>query len=245
MNLKAIVLAAGKGTRLQDSEGDAPKVMRKVCGKPMLWYVLDALAFIDKKDTIVVVGYKKEDVIDCFKGYVFAEQTEQLGTGHAVMAAQAELSGFDGAALVCYGDMPLVKRDTYEALLQAHFRDDNDCTILTGESSLKLPFGRIVRDAGGGFVKVVEDRDCNPDELSITELNTGVYVFRAPMLLEALKEIRTDNAQGEYYITDAPAIMRAKGAKIGAFKRAMGDEIIGVNTLDQLAQVEKIISQVQ
>ena len=243
MKLKAVVLAAGKGTRLQESESDAPKVMRKVCGKPMLWYVLDALSFIEKKDVIIVVGYKKEEILDGFGGYAFAVQSEQLGTGHAVMAAQAELLGFDGAVLVCYGDMPLLMRDTYEALLRAHVQQDNDCTILTGESALPLPFGRIVRDEKGGFLRVVEDKDCCPDELKITELNTGVYIFRAPMLLEALKELRTDNAQGEYYITDVPAIMRASGAKVGAFKRELGEGMIGVNTLEQLTQVEDIISR--
>jgi len=241
--IKAVVLAAGKGTRLQESESDAPKVMRQVCGRPMLVYVLDALSFIEKNDVIIVVGYKKEAITDSFRGYAYAEQTEQLGTGHAVMAAQAELFGFDGAVLVCYGDMPLIKRSTYEDLLHEHFTLNNDCTVLTGESSLSLPFGRIVRETGGGFVRVVEERDCSPEELEITELNTGVYVFRAPMLLEALKKINTDNAQGEYYITDAPAIMRSGGAKVGAYKRTIGDEILGVNTLEQLMYVEKVLSQ--
>ena len=239
--IKAVVLAAGKGTRLQENGEDAPKVMRQVCGKPMLWYVLDALKFIAKSDVILVVGYKKEVITDSFAGYTFTEQTEQLGTGHAVMAAQTELIGYNGAVLVCYGDMPLIKQDTYESLLHTHFEQDNDCTILTGVSDLPLPYGRIVRDADGGFVEVVEERDCSPDELQITELNTGVYVFRAPLLLKALSEIKTDNAQGEYYLTDVPAIMRADGAKVAAFNRAVGDEIIGVNTREQLAMAESIL----
>jgi len=128
--------------------------------------------------------------------------------------------------------------------LDTHFQNGNDCTILTGESAVPLSFGRIVRDSNGGFSRVVEEKDCSPDELGITELNTGVYVFRAPLLFEALKEVKTDNAQGEYYITDVPAIMLAGGAKVGAFKRAAGDEIIGVNTLDQLLQVEELLIQV-
>jgi len=243
--LKAIVLAAGKGTRLQENGEDAPKVMRQIGGKPMLWYVLDALKFIAKSDVIIVVGYKKEVITDRFAGYIFAEQIEQLGTGHAVMAAQTELAGYNGAVLVCYGDMPLVKQDTYESLICTHFKQDNDCTILTGESRLRLPYGRIVRDTAGRFVKVVEEKDCSPDELKITELNTGVYVFRAPMLLKALGEIKTDNAQGEYYITDAPAIMLAGGAKIALFNRAADDEIIGVNTPEQLAMAAAILDPAQ
>jgi len=241
--LKAVVLAAGKGTRLQDGDGDAPKVMRLACGKPLLRYVLDALSFVEKKDVIIVVGYKKEEVENCFGGYAFAEQKEQLGTGHAVMAAEAGLSGFGGAVLVCYGDMPAIKGATYEALLRTHFEQGNDCTVLTGETTLALPFGRIVRDALGGFARVVEERDCTPDELAITEMNTGVYVFRAPLLFGALGELRNDNSQGEYYLTDVPAIMLGAGGRIGLLKRDLGDEILGVNTPGQLAQAEGILAK--
>ena len=241
MRLMAVVLAAGKGTRLQSGDGDAPKVMRLACGRPLIWYVLDALSFIDKTDITVVVGYKKEDVISSFEGYSYAVQVEQLGTGHAVMAAREALEGFDGAVLVCYGDMPVVRRDTYEALVRAHFEQGNDCTILTGTSSLALPYGRVLRDADGGFLHVVEDRDCTPEQRGITELNSGVYVFRSAPLLDALKSLKNDNFQGEYYLTDAPAILRENGAKVGLLKRDLGDEIIGVNTLDQLAQVEGIL----
>ena len=254
--LKAVVLAAGKGTRLQTGDGDAPKVMRLACGKPLLYHVLDALSFIDKNDIVIVVGYKREEVIGYFGSHIrggasvsapcykFAEQLEQLGTGHAVMAAQPELAGFDGAVLVCYGDMPAVRRDTYEALILAHHEQGNDCTILTGESSDQMSYGRIVRDENGGFLHVVEAGDCTPEQLGITELNSGVYVFRSRMLLDALRELRNDNTQGEYYLTDVPAIMRANGAKVGICKRDLGDEIIGVNTLPQLAQVERILGAV-
>ena len=243
VKIKAVVLAAGKGTRMQDEASDAPKVMRQVCGKPMIWYVLDALSFIDKRDIIIVVGYKKEDVIACFGGYTFAVQEEQLGTGHATMAAQAELAGFDGAVLICCGDMPLIMHETYESLLREHLRQENDCTILTSETTRLLPFGRIVRDEKGGFSNIVEDKDCTQDQLRITELNTGLYVFSAQLLLTSLKELKAENAQGEYYLTDIPAIMRATGAKVGTFKQSLDDGIIGVNTLEQLVQVEGIIKQ--
>jgi len=241
MKTKAVVLAAGKGTRLHTDEIDAPKVMREACGKPLLWYVLDSLAFIDKKDIILVVGYKKENVMDGFPEYPYAVQMEQLGTGHAVMAASEELENHDGALLVCYGDMPAIKREVYQQLLQTHFDEGNDCTLLTGESTLEMSFGRIVRDENGSFLRVVEEKDCTPEQLKITELNTGVYVFDTPLLLSALKELRNDNAQGEYYITDVPEIMREKKAKIGILKRNLGDDIIGVNTVEQLKMVEEIL----
>jgi len=238
---KAVVLAAGKGTRLHGEDSDAPKVMRELCGRPMLSYVLDSLSFIAKEDIIIVVGYGKDEVICRFSGYTFAEQAVQLGTGHAVMAAREQLSGFSGSAVVCYGDMPVVRRGTYEELLREHLRLENDCTILTGETSLPLAFGRIIRDGLDRFQRVVEDRDCTPSERMITELNTGVYAFRVPPLLGALGQLGSDNAQGEYYLTDVPAIMLAGGERVGILKRGLGDEILGVNTPEELAQAEEIL----
>ena len=242
-NMKAIVLAAGKGTRMQTSDNDAPKVMREVCGKPLLSYVLDALSFISSKDTIIVVGYMKELVIDYFSEYVFAEQIEQLGTGHAVLSAKKEISDFTGSVLVCCGDMPAVKRSTYETLAREHFISGNDCTILTGESSIQLPYGRIIRDTNNDFVCVVEERDCSPDQLAITELNSGVYVFKAQSLYEAIDSLKRDNSQSEYYLTDVPAIMIDNGRSVGICKMNLGDEIIGVNTLQQLVMVEGIFQK--
>ena len=242
-SIKAVVLAAGKGTRIQTENIDLPKVMRTVRGKPLLHYVLDALSFIPNEDIILAVGYRKEDVIAYFHDYTFAEQVEQLGTGHAVMSASAELSSFDGGVLVCCGDMPLLTRETYTALAGAHLNAGNDCTILSSSFDTPLPYGRIVRDESGGFLKIVEEKDCTPDERLITELNSGVYIFDAKKLLPALSELKSDNAQSEYYITDIPAILLEQGAKIGILKRNLGDEIVGVNTVEQLEQVEEILSK--
>ena len=239
--VKAVVLAAGKGTRLMSEDSDVPKVMRLASGEPLLRYVLDALSFIERKDIIIVVGYKKDEITDYFRDYSYAEQTVQLGTGHAVLAASDMLRGFGGAVLVCYGDMPLIRQDTYLSLIGVHFEQGNDCTLLTGESTVRLPFGRIIRDGNGEFVSVVEESDCTREQLAITELNSGVYVFRAPLLLDALLSIKPDNAQGEYYLTDVPAIMRGNGAKVGIHRRDLGNEIIGVNTSEQLKQAEGII----
>ena len=240
--IKAVVLAAGKGTRLQAHDNDAPKVMREACGKPLLWYVLGALSFLEKKDIVIVVGYKKDEVINAFGDYTFAVQAEQLGTGHAVMAAAPRLQGFEGSILVCYGDMPIIKRETYEALINAHLEQKSDCTILTAEASFPT-YGRVVRDQDGSFLEIVEERDCTPEQLEITELNSGVYLFRAAVLFDALGEIKNENSQGEFYLTDVPAILRGKGGNIGLLKRDLGDELLGVNTAAQLEQVEKIMNQ--
>ncbi|MCF0121238.1 MAG: NTP transferase domain-containing protein [Oscillospiraceae bacterium] len=241
--LYAVILAAGKGTRLRTEGCDLPKVMRVACGRPLLSYVTEALSFIPKEDMTVVVGYKREKVVEAFEGYRFAVQEEQLGTGHAVACALEQSELTDGAVLVCCGDMPLISAETYEALVRTHFDEGNSCTFLTGTSDIPLPYGRVKRDADGKFLCIVEDRDCSEEEKKIEELNSGVYVFDAAMLGRALKELRNDNVQGEYYLTDAPAIMTKLGGTIGICRRELGFEIIGVNSIEQLNQVEEILSR--
>lgn len=239
--VKAIVLAAGKGSRMKSDDAEMPKVMRRVCGLPLLSHVLGELSFFEKSDIILVVGYKRELVIDAYKEYVHAVQEQQLGTGHAVMAAEAELRGFSGAVLICYGDMPLLKQNTYKALIDFHFEANNHCSILSGTTDKPLAYGRIVRDDNGNFQKVVEDKDCNLEQKRISELNSGVYVFDSQMLFEVLSTVESNNSQGEYYLTDAPAIMLKRGAKVGLLKRELGEEIIGVNNEDELAYIEDLI----
>jgi UDP-N-acetylglucosamine diphosphorylase/glucosamine-1-phosphate N-acetyltransferase len=239
--IKIVILAAGKGKRLQTEDSDAPKVMRLACGKPLLEHVINALSFVPKEDIIIVVGYKREQVIEYFGEYTYAYQTEQLGTGHAVMSAADELSGFDGSVLICYGDMPAVRAETYKSFVQEHFKQGNDCTFLTGESSIPLAYGRILRDENGEFITIVEDMDCTPEQLEIKELNPGVYIFRTQVLLKALEQINNNNAQGEYYLTDVPEIMRKMGLKVGIFKKDLDGQILGVNTLEDLKLVEDIL----
>ncbi len=240
-SIKAVILAAGKGTRLQTEGSTLPKVMRLAAGKPLLGHVLTALDFIPAKDCVIVVGYQKESVMEAFPNYIFAEQTQQLGTGHAVMAAFSKLEGYNGSLLICCGDMPLIKRETYLALIEAHKTSDNDCTILSGSSELDLPYGRILRDESGNFVGMVEEKDATDEQKKIRELNSGVYVFNADLLRGVLSELKSDNAQGEYYLTDAPLLLQKKGHKIGVCFRELGCEIIGVNTLEQLKQTEELL----
>ncbi len=239
--IKAVVLAAGKGTRLHSETSDLPKVMRLANGKPLISYVLSAIDFISKPDITIVVGYKKEAVLSAFTGYGFAEQKEQLGTGHAVMAAAPALGNFDGSVLVCCGDMPLIKKATFLELFDTHVREGNDCTILSGTSDEPLDYGRIVRDASGAFLRLVEHKDCSEDERKIRELNSGVYMFKAPLLLGALGKLRCDNSQREYYLTDVPGIIKTEGGKVGVCLRHMGSELLGVNTPEQLELVESLL----
>ena len=236
---KAIVLAAGKGTRLQTEGITLPKVMREACGKPLLYYVLQNLSFLPREDTVLVVGYHREDVLKVFGDYPYAVQEPQLGTGHAVAVASEFFSGYDGPVLICYGDMPLLKRSTYESLLETHEKEGNACTLLTGTCGWDLPYGRILRDGDGAFLGVVEDRDCTPEQKAIRELNVGVYVFDSKKMFRALGQLKNNNAQKEYYLTDVPAILRQEGGKVGACCACSGAELIGVNTIEQLQMVEE------
>ena len=243
METKAVVLAAGKGTRLQTEGITLPKVMREAAGKPLLGYVLDALSFLSKDNIVLVVGYRKEDVEAAYPEYPSAVQAEQLGTGHAVQCAAPQLDGFGGNVLVCCGDMPLMKKETYQSLCRTHEESGNVCTVLSGISEEELPYGRVIRAADGGFARIVEDKDCTPEEKAVRELNAGVYLFRAPDLFEALGHLRCDNAQGEYYLTDVPAWLLARGGKVGVCATCTPEEMLGVNTPAQLEQVERTILQ--
>lgn len=241
-NLKAVVLAAGKGTRLQTAGVEIPKVMRLAAGRPLLAYVCEALDFIPEKDIVLVIGFLREQVIEAFPNCSFAVQEQQLGTGHAVACAMETLRDFEGDVLVCCGDMPLLRRDTYRSLVEIHRAEGNACTLLTGTTDDALPYGRIVRGADGRFAAIVEEKDCTPEQRAIRELNSGVYLFRAGALRETLGRLRTDNAQGEYYLTDVPALLLAEGEKVGVCRRELGDEILGVNTPEQLELVGKLLA---
>lgn len=243
MELKAVVLAAGKGTRLQTEGITLPKVMRLAAGQPLLAYVLDALSFIPKDDTVLVVGYRREDVEKAYPEYPAAVQEEQLGTGHAVQSAAEQLQGFAGSVLVCCGDMPLMKKETYQTMCRVHEEEGNVCTLLSGVAEEQLPYGRVIRDEMGSFVKIVEEKDCNPEEKAVRELNAGVYLFRAPELFEALGHLRCDNAQGEYYLTDVPGWLLKQGKKVGICSCCTAEEMLGVNTPAQLEQVEQTVLQ--
>ena len=242
-NVKAVILAAGKGTRLQSEQFQLPKVLREANGQPLLHYVLEALSFLNKADTVIVAGYMMDKVVARFPDYPYAVQAEQKGTGHAVQCAREQLQDFDGTVLVCCGDMPLIRRETYEALLAEHAKNDCPCTFLTGTCTEDLPYGRILRDENGDFLRVVEDKDCTLEQKAIRELNAGVYAFDCKALLSCLDLLKNDNAQGEYYLTDVPELMRQKGGRIGGCCVELNEQIIGVNTVEQLQQVEAYLKR--
>lgn len=241
--MRAIVLAAGKGKRLQSEHHSMPKVLRLANGKPLLRYVTQNISFVGQENTVLVVGYKQELVREQFSGFRFAEQTEQLGTGHAVASAREQFRDYDGPVLVCYGDMPMLTEETFRKAVDVHITEKNDCTVLTGISDRPLAYGRIIRGTNGEFQGVVEERDCTPEQKAINELNIGVYVFDSTRLFGALENLRNDNAQGEYYLTDAPALIMAAGGKIGTYIIRDEEQLIGVNTPEDLALCEQILQR--
>lgn len=241
--MKAIVLAAGKGTRLHSEQYDLPKVLRTALGKPLLGYVLEELRFVGQENTIIVAGYQREKVEAAFAGYPFAVQSEQLGTGHAAFCAKDAVGDYDGPVLVCCGDMPLMGEKTYRTMFETHEKEGNVCTILAATCDRELPYGRILRCADGTFDRVVEDKDCTTEQKKIRELNAGVYVFDAKKLFAALAGLKNNNAQGEYYLTDVPAMLREAGGRVGVCAACTAEEMLGVNTPEQLREVEEYLKE--
>ena len=235
----AIILAAGKGTRMKS---DLPKVLHKVAGISMLEHVFRSVSAIDPEKTVTVVGHKAELVEQVLAGQTdFVRQTEQLGTGHAVMMAEPVLENLTGQTLVIAGDTPLITGESLKNLIDFHINHKNVATILTAEAANPFGYGRIVRNQHEEVLKIVEQKDASDFEQQIKEINTGTYVFDNARLFEALKNINTNNAQGEYYITDVIGIFRENGEKVGAYTLKDFDESLGVNDRVALATAESVM----
>ena len=235
----AIILAAGKGTRMKS---DLPKVLHKVAGISMLEHVFRSVNAIDPEKTVTVVGHKAELVEQVLAGQTdFVRQTEQLGTGHAVMMAEPVLENLTGQTLVIAGDTPLITGESLKNLIDFHINHKNVATILTAEADNPFGYGRIVRNQHEEVLKIVEQKDASDFEQQIKEINTGTYVFDNARLFEALKNINTNNAQGEYYITDVIGIFRENGEKVGAYILKDFDESLGVNDRVALATAESVM----
>lgn len=239
--LKAIVMAAGKGTRLRTEGVDLPKVLRQAAGRPLLAHVLSQLDFLPPEDIVLVVGYEGDKVVTAFPGYPHAFQSPQLGTGHAVQCAEGTLKDFEGDILICSGDMPLMSSRAYRQLWEQHTREGNACTLMAGVVDDPGAYGRVIRNEEGGFARIVEAKDCTEEEAKVREINAGVYIFRSRDLWRSLTTLRPDNAQGEYYLTDAPIWLVKQGERVGVCAACTEEELLGVNTVEQLQQVEDIL----
>jgi bifunctional UDP-N-acetylglucosamine pyrophosphorylase / glucosamine-1-phosphate N-acetyltransferase len=234
----AVVLAAGMGTRMKS---DLPKVLFPVLGRPMIEFVLDALAAAGIARTIVVVGCRAEDVQTSLAdrtGLEFVLQTERLGTGHAVKMAQPLLVGHSGPVVVLAGDSPLIQTDSLRRLL-VHFEERRPaCLLGTLHKSNPAGLGRIVRNAAGEFQGIVEEKDTTDEQRRITEVNMSTYVFAGTELLHALDLLKNDNRQREYYLTDCPGILKAEGKLVEALPVLRPCEALSINTVEELQLVE-------
>lgn len=242
--IRAIVPAAGKGSRLQQISGDLPKAMFTVENRPMLEYVLENISFIDQKDIYIVVGYGKEKILEHFGNcYHYVEQKQQLGTGHAVMECAEAFENFDGSVLISFGDMPLFRKEEMEAMCRQHAEHGADCTLMTAQNdSLKL-WARVIRDENGCFSRIVEGKDCTPEEAAIKELFSGVLVFNSKSLFKILPLVGCANVQKEYYVTEVPELMVRHGMKVETYFTKDGDDLRGINTPEDLEVCERILAK--
>ena len=234
--MRAIVLAAGKGTRMKSARS---KVLHELCGRPMLWFVIAALRRAGITDIVVVTNAELQACIGDF-GVAGVVQPEQRGTGDAVRVALDVLTPSRGHVIVAYGDMPLVSEDAFIAVASELERADSDSAMALVTVRLDLPssFGRIV-PSGSGVARIVEARDATPAELQIDEMNAGIYAFREPDLREAVAELRSDNAQGEYYLTDTVEYFASRGKRVHSVPSARPLDAIGINDRTQLARARR------
>ena len=239
----AVVLAAGKGTRMKS---DLPKVLCQANGRPLVSYVLDSLYQAGVAGMVVVVGYKEELVkaeLGSDDKLQFATQSEQLGTGHAVMMCREQLAKHDGPVVVVAGDSPMLQSSSIKALLDDFEKTQPACILGTLIHDDPTGLGRIVRDADDKFIGIVEHKDATEEQRKIAEVNMSTYVFDCQKMLAALDRLTDDNLQKEYYITDIPAILLSDKEDVRALPVLKPIEALSVNTVEHLAAVEAAIAE--
>ncbi|HGF7301118.1 TPA: bifunctional UDP-N-acetylglucosamine diphosphorylase/glucosamine-1-phosphate N-acetyltransferase GlmU [Enterococcus hirae] len=237
----AIILAAGKGTRMKSK---LYKVLHPVSGQPMVEHIINRVSETNPDQIITIVGYGAEQVkAQLGERSEYALQAEQLGTGHAVLQAASFLQGKEGTTLVISGDTPLLTTETLNNLFEYHQGKNASATILTAQAEDPTGYGRIIRDHIGIVEKIVEQKDTTPEEALVQEINTGTYCFDNQALFEALNKVGTDNAQGEYYLTDIIEILKDAGKTVAAYQTEDFDESMGVNDRIALAKANELMRQ--
>ncbi len=237
----AIILAAGKGTRMKS---DLPKVVFPIGGRPMVCAVVDACRAAGVGRVVAIVGYKQEEVRSALKDYdvEFAVQEEQLGTGHAVMSAAGAFTNVNitDTSLVLCGDGPLIRAATITQMLERHSAAGASATLATAIIDNPAGYGRIDRDAGGNFRAIVEHKNCTPAQLNICEVNPSYYCFNTASLFSTLRLVKRNPVSNEYYITDVPELMLARGERVEVIGAVPPQDIYSINTPEDLEHVDSI-----
>ncbi|MBR4114102.1 MAG: NTP transferase domain-containing protein, partial [Anaerotignum sp.] len=238
-NLKAIILAAGEGSRMKSKK---PKVLHEILNKSMVDYVIETAKGCGAEEVCVVVGHKAEMVKEGIKaeGVSFALQAEQKGTGHAVMMA-GDFIDENSDMMILYGDTPLITGETLAKLVEVHREEGHGVTVVSSKVADPTGYGRIMRNDAGSFMRIVEHKDASDVERLINEINTGIYIFNGKDLKDSLGKLNNNNAQGEYYLTDCLELILKAGKKVEAVIAKDADEFFGVNSRVQLAEAAKIM----
>ncbi len=242
--LAAIILAAGKGTRMKSS---LAKVLHSLHGRPLLRYPVAVAREVGSADIAVVVGHQAQLIEETMEGddLVFVHQREQLGTGHAVLQARDHFRNFKGTILILCGDVPLLRASTVRELLDRHRSGKAVVTVMTTLLEDPAAYGRVVTGTDDRILRIVEARDATEEEKKIREINTGIYCVEAPFLFEAVAAIDNKNAQKEYYLTDIVAIAIARGKKAQSFIAADPLEVMGINSIEDLEKAERVMEKRQ
>ncbi len=226
--------------------GDLPKVAHLVADRPMVAWVVDAVREVGADPIVLIVGYRQEVIRSLVQGdddIVFAVQSEQLGTAHAVESARSVLAGFDGDVFVLAGDGPLIRPETLRTLLERHRSTGAAATLATSVIADPTGYGRIVRDPAGRFEQIVEHKNATPEQRAIREVNPSYYCFDARRLFDALPRVSRDAVSGEYYLTDVPALLKREGRRVEVIDAVPPEDVLSINTEPQRQEVERILQQ--
>jgi bifunctional UDP-N-acetylglucosamine pyrophosphorylase/glucosamine-1-phosphate N-acetyltransferase len=234
-SLATIILAAGKGTRMKS---DQAKVLHEVFFEPMIHHVVKAVQPLDADQSIVMVGHQKEAVEQALAGFnlTCVEQKEQNGTGHAVLCAETSLRDFHGTVLILCGDSPLLLTEHLTEMLNVHTSADTVLTIVTTLLENPQNYGRIITDDAGSVLEVIEEKDATDEQRRIKEINAGIYCVEKEFLFKALRQVTTDNSQGEMYLTDIVAIAIRNGFRVEKYEHPVPDHVLGVNSRVELSK---------
>ena len=241
--LNVLILAAGLGTRMKSERA---KVLHEIGGLPLIIYVCRTARSLEPEKIFVVVGHQAAQVEKAVQNEMgdlagFVMQTEQRGTGHAVMAARTQVADSNSLVLVLPGDVPLIRSETLGAFIENHKSSRAACSVLTVRLENPTGYGRIVRDDSDLFARIVEQKDATLEEQKIKEINSGIYCFDSRKLFSALERVNTSNKQGEYYLTDVPLILLSDGEVVNVYLHGDAREVSGINTRAELAEFENLL----